>query len=253
MASFAKSVSTDSPVERRSYGRRRIDALTYIDLGANNGAVLVNLSEGGVGFQSVAPLESGQTVMLKFKLPGEKKHLESRAEVAWSNESGKRGGLRFVKLSADARAQIRALADDESAAEAAREIHRAETSGDSIPTEKRSSPEGSQPGPMGEIRGPRSTPRANTPPEAPTRVASARAAFPVRSEIHDTAPAVDTVHWVWREPYLDALRDQNPFSLRERLLTAEKAILFRMEVLRGAPPSSLTDKLLRVSGVSSAT
>ena len=222
MPSFAKSVSTDSPVERRSYGRRRIDALTYVDLGANNGAVLVNLSEGGIGFQSVAALESGQTVILKFKLPGEKKHFESRAEMAWSNESGKRGGLRFVELSADARAQIRALADDESAAEAAPEIHRAETSGDYIPTEKRSSPEASQPSPMGEIRGPRSTPRANTPPEAPTRVASARASLPVRSEIHDTAPAVDTVHWVWREPYLAALRDQNPFRLRERLLTAEK-------------------------------
>ena len=235
MPSFAKSVSTDSPVERRSYGRRRIDALTYVDLGANNGAVLVNLSEGGIGFQSVAALESGQTVILKFKLPGEKKHFESRAEMAWSNESRKRGGLRFVELSADARAQIRALADDESAAEAAPEIHRAETSGDCIPTEKRSSPEASQPSPTGEIRGPRSTPRANTPPEAPTRVASARASLPVRSEIHDTAPAVDAVHWVWREPYLAALRDQNPFSLRERLLTAEKAILFRMEVLHGAP------------------
>jgi outer membrane biosynthesis protein TonB len=235
MPSSAKSVSTDSPVERRSYGRRRIDAVTYLDLGADNGAILVNLSEGGVGFQSVAPLELGQTVILKFKLPGGKKHLESRAEVAWSNESGKRGGLRFVELSADARAQIRAGTDDELAAEAAPEIHRAETSGDSIPAEKRNSPEGSQPSPMGEIRGPRSTPRANTPPEAPTRVASARAALPVRSEIHNTAPAVDAAPWIWREPYFAALREQNPFSLRERLLTAEKAILFRMEVLHGAP------------------
>jgi TonB family protein len=202
-------------------------------LGADNGGILVNLSEGGVGFQSVAPLELGQTMILKFKLPGEKNHLESRAEVVWSNESGKSGGLRFVELSADARAQIRAWAENESAGEAAPEIHPAETSGDSIPTEKRSSPERSQPSPMGEIRGPRSTPRANIPPEAPTRVASARA--PVRSEIHDTAPAADTVHWVWREPYLAALRDQNSFSLRERLLTAEKAILFRMKVLHGAP------------------
>ena len=235
MPSFAKSVSTDSPVERRSYGRRSIDAVTYLDLGADNGAILVNLSEGGIGFQSVAPLELGQTVILKFKLPGEKNHLESRAEVTWSNESGKRGGLRFVELSSDARVQIRAWADDQSAAEAAPEIHRAETSGDSIPAEKRSSPEGSQPSPMGEIRGPRSTPRGNTPPEAPTRVASARAALPVRSEIHDTAPDVEAPHWVWREPYLAALREQNPFSLRERLLTAERAILFRMETLHDSP------------------
>ena len=45
----------------------------------------------------------------------------------------------------------------------------------------------------------------------------------------------DTAHWVWQEPYLAALREQNPSSLRERLLTAEKAILFRMEVLHDAP------------------
>jgi TonB family protein len=245
MPSFAKSGSTDSPVERRSYGRRKIHGVTYVDLGADNGAILVNLSEGGVGFQSVAPLELGQTVTLKFKLPGGKNHLESRAEVAWSNESQKRGGWRFVELRADARAQIRALAEDESEPEAAAEIHRAETSGDTIPTEKRSSPEGSQPSPIGEIRGPRSIPRANTPPEAPTRVASARAAPPVRSEIHDTVPADDNIHWVWREPYLAALREQNPFNLRERLLTAEKAILVRMGVLHGTRDDSPELQALR--------
>jgi TonB family protein len=232
MPSFAKSGSTDSPVERRSYGRRRVDDVTYADLGADNGAILVDLSEGGIGFQSVAPLELGQTVILKFKAPRKKDYLETRAEVTWANESGKRGGLRFVELSSDARVQIRAWADDQSATEAAPEIHGAETSGDSIPAEKRSSPEGSQPSPTGEIRGPRSTPRGNTPPEAPTRVASARAALPVRSEIPNTAPAVEAPHWVWREPYLAALREQNPSSLRE---TAERAILFRMEALYDSP------------------
>jgi hypothetical protein len=39
--------------------------------------------------------------------------------VAWSNESQKRGGWRFVELREDARAQIRALAEDESEPEAA--------------------------------------------------------------------------------------------------------------------------------------
>ena len=119
MPSVANSVSTDSPVERRSHGRRKIDGVTYVDLGADNGAILVNLSEGGACFQSVAPLTLGQTVILKFKLHGEKNCLESRAEVVWSNESGKQGGLRFVELSEAARAQIRALASDKSAAEAA--------------------------------------------------------------------------------------------------------------------------------------
>jgi TonB family protein len=45
----------------------------------------------------------------------------------------------------------------------------------------------------------------------------------------------ETAYWVWQEPYLAALREQNPFSLPERLVTAEKAILLRMEDLRDAP------------------
>jgi TonB family protein len=234
MPSFSESVSTASPVERRSYGRRRIDDVTYVDLGADNGAILVNLSEGGIGFQSVAPLELGETVILKFKTPGGKNHLESRAEVAWSNESGKRGGLRFVELSSDVRVQIRAWADDQSAAEAAPEIHLAETSFPAL--DSLESLPASLVFPWVWNRcGPKSTSHADTPPEAPAHVASARKALPVRSEIHDTAPPVETPHWVWREPYLAALREENPFSLRERLLTAERAILFRMEALNDSP------------------
>src|SRR5438445_9441053 len=124
MPSFAESVSTASPVERRSYGRRTIDDVTYVDLGADNGAILLDLSEGGIGFQSVAPLELGQTVSLKFKLPRKKDYLESRAEVTWANESAKRGGWRLVELSTEGRVQSRSWADDQWAAEAALETQR---------------------------------------------------------------------------------------------------------------------------------
>lgn len=50
-----------------------------------------------------------------------------------------------------------------------------------------------------------------------------------RNKLKQTAP------WVWEEPYLAAMREQNPLSLPERLVTAEKAILLRIEVLRDAP------------------
>ena len=231
MPSFAESVSTASPVERRSYGRRRIEDVTYVDLGADNGAILLDLSEGGIGFQTVAPLKLGQTVILKFKLPRKKDYLESRAEVTWANESGKRGGLRFFELSSDARVQIRAWADDQSAAEAAPEIHRADTSFPELDSLQSLPASLVFPWLWNRCK-PKSTQRTNTPPEAPAHVASARAALPARSEIHDTATAVEAPHWVWREPYLAALREHNPSSLRE---TAERAILFRMEALRDSP------------------
>jgi TonB family protein len=52
-------------------------------------------------------------------------------------------------------------------------------------------------------------------------------------------------HWPWQEPYFAAMREQNPFSLPQRLVTAEKAILLRIEVLRDAPESLPELKALR--------
>ena len=105
--SFAQSVSTPSQSERRSHARRRLEGLVYVDFGSDNGAILIDVGEGGLGFQSVIPVSTEQSLLLKFKLPGEAHPIEGHAEVAWVNESSKGGGLRFVELSADARAHIR--------------------------------------------------------------------------------------------------------------------------------------------------
>jgi len=105
--SFAHSVSAPSQSERRSHARRRLEGLVYVDFGSDNGAILIDVGEGGLGFQSVIPVSTEQSLLLKFKLPGEAHSIEGHAEVAWVNESSKGGGLRFVELSADARAHIR--------------------------------------------------------------------------------------------------------------------------------------------------
>jgi TonB family protein len=109
--SSASSVSSPLQTERRSHVRRRVDGLAYIDFGPDNGAILIDVGEGGLGFQSVLPVSLGQAVLLKFKLPGETGYIESYAEVVWLNESGKSGGLRFAELSTEAGPQIRAWTD----------------------------------------------------------------------------------------------------------------------------------------------
>ena len=68
--SLASSVSSPLQTERRSHARRRIEGLAYVDFGPDNGAILIDLGEGGLGFQSVAPVSLEQAVLLKFKLPG---------------------------------------------------------------------------------------------------------------------------------------------------------------------------------------
>jgi TonB family protein len=84
-----------------------MDGLAYVEFGTDNGAILIDLGEGGLGFQSVMPVSLNQALLFKFKLPGESNHIEGYAEVAWMNDSRKGGGLRFVELNQDAHAQIR--------------------------------------------------------------------------------------------------------------------------------------------------
>jgi TonB family protein len=105
--SSANSIATSAQPGRRFHARRKMEGLSYVDLGPDNGGILIDLGEGGLSFQSVAPVTLDQAVLLKFKVPGEADSVEGYAEVAWLNESGKGGGLRFVELSENARAQIR--------------------------------------------------------------------------------------------------------------------------------------------------
>jgi TonB family protein len=105
--SSAHIVSPLLQAGRRFHARRRIDGLAYVEFGPENGAILIDVGEGGLGFQSVMPVTMDQALLFKFKLPTKSTHVEGFAEVAWVNESGKGGGLRFVELDADACTQIR--------------------------------------------------------------------------------------------------------------------------------------------------
>ena len=105
--SSANTVAPTHKAGRRSHERRRIDGLTYVEFGPDNGAILIDLGEGGLGFQSVMPVSLNQALLFKFRLPGGAVYLEGFAEVAWMNESGKGGGLRFVDVDEAVSTQIR--------------------------------------------------------------------------------------------------------------------------------------------------
>jgi TonB family protein len=105
--SSANTVASPHRAGRRSHERRRIDGLTYVEFGPDNGAILIDLGEGGLGFQSVMPVSLNQALLFKFRLPGGAVYLEGFAEVAWMNESGKGGGLRFVDVDEAVSSQIR--------------------------------------------------------------------------------------------------------------------------------------------------
>ncbi|MGB9010858.1 MAG: energy transducer TonB [Candidatus Acidiferrales bacterium] len=91
--------------DRRLHPRQRVSSLTYVDLGEDNGGIVLNVSEAGIRIQAAAGLEEGP-ISIRLQLPGTRKRLEVNAEVVWVGQSRKEAGLRFVDLSEDAQRQI---------------------------------------------------------------------------------------------------------------------------------------------------
>jgi len=93
--------------DRRVHVRRSVPSLAYVDLGENNGGVILNIGEGGLAVTSVSPLYADVPARMRFQLPGSADWLEASGEIARISESKKEAGLRFVGLSEDTREQIK--------------------------------------------------------------------------------------------------------------------------------------------------
>jgi cell division septation protein DedD len=91
--------------ERRSSTRKTLERLTYIDLLSSNGGIVTDLSEGGLGFHVVAPVQVSGPI--DFCFTSDAKRIAGTGELAWTDEEKRTGGLRFVQISAEVREQIR--------------------------------------------------------------------------------------------------------------------------------------------------
>jgi TonB family protein len=101
-------MNAENPVhisERRLHVRQR--ALTYLDLGAENGGLILNISEGGLLAQAADILAGDSIVRMSFEVPPFKSLVEVNGNVAWLGESKKEVGLQFIDLPEGARLQIR--------------------------------------------------------------------------------------------------------------------------------------------------
>ncbi|HVB08047.1 MAG TPA: PilZ domain-containing protein, partial [Candidatus Acidoferrales bacterium] len=93
-------------IERRQHERQKLYSPEYVDMGAENGGVVVDLSEAGLGFHAVGRVEKGGNVTLSFSL-GSGYRIAARARVAWVGPNGKFGGTTFTAMPADSRSIIR--------------------------------------------------------------------------------------------------------------------------------------------------
>jgi len=94
------------PHERRLSARKTPDYLAYISLPSDNGGIVIDVSEGGLGFHSVAPVETDGPIHFRFAMDS-RERVEAVGELAWKDESGKSCGLRFTELPDEVREQIR--------------------------------------------------------------------------------------------------------------------------------------------------
>jgi len=112
--------------ERRQAPRTTVKELAYVNLDRDNGGVILNISEGGLCFQATAPVQRTEIVRLWFScrsqrieaVPGHVSRneaqtieipgfIETESQLTWRDDTQKKGGLRFIKLPAEARQQIR--------------------------------------------------------------------------------------------------------------------------------------------------
>src|ERR1700676_4344373 len=87
--------------ERRRTPRMTVQGITYIHLEPDNGGIVVNVSDGGLGFHTVAPVHPTEKIHFGSSLQPNHR-IEAISELAWTDETKKIGGLRFTVLPAGA-------------------------------------------------------------------------------------------------------------------------------------------------------
>jgi TonB family protein len=100
------ALNQGSPPERRLSSRHRVTELAYIDIGADNGGIILDLSEEGMRFQAVGPLDDDPDISLRIQLPGSGTEIKTAAQVVWLTRSNRDAGVRFVNIPSEDRAQI---------------------------------------------------------------------------------------------------------------------------------------------------
>jgi TonB family protein len=95
--------------------------MAYVELGQDNGGILLNLSEGGFAVQSALALTSREFSELRFQVPALQGWLTASGRIVWISDSKKEAGIQFTELPGDARREINKWVSAESAPDRATE------------------------------------------------------------------------------------------------------------------------------------
>ncbi len=94
-------------LERREKTRKVPDEFVFLQLEQDDGGKVLDISEGGLRFESFAPVpEEPNAIHFWFSL-NLRERIEGWGELAWTDAGGKSGGLKFLRLADGGREQIR--------------------------------------------------------------------------------------------------------------------------------------------------
>jgi TonB family protein len=105
--SFEPTQNLLERADRRIHTRHRIRALAYVELGENNGGIVLNIGEGGFAVRAAEPINEDGLSRLRFQMQHTKQPLQMNGKIAWTSDSKKEAGVRFIDLRDEALLEIR--------------------------------------------------------------------------------------------------------------------------------------------------
>jgi cell division septation protein DedD len=84
--------------ERRQYPRLVPSTPLFVSMDDAKSGLLLDLCEGGLAVASLVPRNLDDVVSLAFDLPEGVGHIEAKAQIAWTRDSGHLTGVRFMDL-----------------------------------------------------------------------------------------------------------------------------------------------------------
>jgi TPR repeat protein len=97
---------TNTNLDRRRTFRKVPEKFAFIQLERDDGGAVLNVSEGGLSFNTFAPVLQNGPIHFWFSL-NLNERIDAWGEVTWTDDSKKVGGLRFIRLPERAGRQIR--------------------------------------------------------------------------------------------------------------------------------------------------
>src|SRR5258708_1528247 len=93
-------------LDQRQDFRKVPDKFAFLQLEGDDGGNVVDVSEGGLRFETFATVQQNGPIHFWFSL-NLRERIEAWGEVVWTSATKKCGGLRFLRLSEEGRALVR--------------------------------------------------------------------------------------------------------------------------------------------------